>query len=373
MSTILRRARTTSISRQLKRRFSYVQSVNTDELKADLRSDTVTKPTKEMRRIMSECAVGDDVMKEDPNVNLLQKTFAEMTGKEAALFVPTGTMGNLCCVLSHCNQRGNEVIIGRSYHIFRWEQGGASQLGGVTFNTLNNNADGTLNLNEIEDNIRPDDSHFPITKLICIENSVNFHGGAVLTTDYVNSVAEIAQRRGLKLHMDGARIFNATTALGTDIKTHLQNVDTVSVCLSKGLCAPVGSIIAGPADFIRAAHRIRKAVGGGMRQAGILASVGLHSITEMTDRLKEDHRRAKTLWDEMSSLGYDMADPHSTNMVRWRVHGIEPKEFQRKCAAHGVLVSVVEKNVFRACFHNDVDDEGLEAAIKAVRSLAVDN
>ncbi|MEZ4683833.1 MAG: low-specificity L-threonine aldolase [Caldilineaceae bacterium] len=245
----------------------------------DLRSDTVTKPTAAMRQAMAEAEVGDDVYGEDPTINRLEAMTAEMLGKEAALYVASGTMGNLTAVLAHCN-RGDEIILGDRCHIFRSEQGGAAALGGVHPMAIRNQADGTLDLAEVEANIRGDNEHYPVTKLICVENTHNFCGGRVLSLDYMDAIGDLAHQHGLKLHVDGARLWNAAVALGVAPARLLKHADTASVCLSKGLAAPVGSLVAGDKAFIARARRMRKVAGGGMRQAGILAAAGIVAITE---------------------------------------------------------------------------------------------
>ncbi len=237
----------------------------------DLRSDTVTRPTPAMRQAMADAVVGDDVYGEDPTIRRLEEMVAARLGKEAAVFVPSGTMGNLVSVLSHCG-RGDELILGDQSHIFHYEQGGSAAVGGVHPRPLPNHADGTIDLNQIEDAIRSDNEHYPVTRLIALENTHNRCGGAVLTPEYVDSVGALAQAHGLKLHVDGARLWNAAVALHETPARLVAAADSVSVCFSKGLAAPVGSAVAGSHAFIRQARRMRKQVGGGMRQAGVLAA-----------------------------------------------------------------------------------------------------
>jgi len=243
----------------------------------DLRSDTVTKPTEEMRRAMAMAEVGDDVYGEDPTINRLQEMAAEMMGKEAGLFVPSGTMGNLLSVLNVCG-RGDEVIMGNLGHTFLFEAGGISALGGVFPHTLPNQADGSLLLSDIENAIRPDDIHDPITRMVILENTHNRCGGTVLTPEYTQSVADLAHKHQLHLHLDGARIFNAAAALGVKAAQLTAPVDSVTFCLSKGLCAPVGSVVCGSREFIKQGLRTRKVLGGGMRQAGVLAAAGIIAL-----------------------------------------------------------------------------------------------
>jgi threonine aldolase len=260
----------------------------------DLRSDTVTKPTPEMIEAMSCAVCGDDVYGDDPTTNRLEALAAERLGKEAAMYVPSGTMGNLVAILTHCN-RGDEMIVGEYAHIFYDEAGGSAAVGGVQPYPLRNSADGTIPLEEIETAIRPDDIHFARSRLICLENTQSECGGTPLTLEYTRAVADIAQRYGLKLHLDGARIFNAAVALGVPAKDLAEPADSVMFCISKGLCAPIGSILCGSADFIRQARRARKQLGGGMRQVGVIAAAGIVALEQMVDRLADDHRRAKTL------------------------------------------------------------------------------
>ena len=255
----------------------------------DLRSDTVTPPTEEMRAAMAKAPLGDDVYGEDPTVNTLQAMAAAMLGKEAGLFVPSGTMGNLASILAHCN-RGDEIILGNLAHTFLYEAGGMAALGGVHPHTIPNQPDGTLDPDDIRAAIRADDAHLPPTRLITLENTHNRCGGAALSVAYTRSIGELAAEHGLILHLDGARIFNAAAVLGVSPAELTAPADSVTFCLSKGLCAPVGSVICGSQDFIRKAHRIRKQLGGGMRQAGVLAAAGIVALESIVPRLAEDHQ-----------------------------------------------------------------------------------
>jgi len=282
----------------------------------DLRSDTVTHPTPAMREAMYRAEVGDDVMGEDPTVNRLQEVAAERIGKEAALFVTSGTMGNLISLLTHC-QRGEEVIVGDQAHIFRYEAGGSSALGGIAQFQIPNNPDGTLPLDRIEAAIRGSDQHEARTRLIALENTHNRCGGTVLPLEYLKQVRELADRHDLKVHLDGARIFNAAVALGADVKAITQYVDSVTFCLSKGLSAPIGSVICGSQDFIAQARRYRKMLGGGMRQAGVLAAAGIVALEKMIDRLAEDHSNARRLAEglaDMPGVAIDL-DRVQTNII----------------------------------------------------------
>ena len=267
----------------------------------DLRSDTLTRPTPLMRQAMSKANVGDDVFGEDPTVNLLEEMVAKRLGKEAALFVPSGTMANMVSQMTHCG-RGDEVILGDQSHIFFYEQGGSSALGGIHPRTVDNQPDGKMTLHHIEAAIRNDDIHFPITRLIVLENTHNRCNGSPLDAAYMNSVGKLARRYGLKIHVDGARLFNASTALGVDAKDLVAEADSVSICLSKGLAAPVGSVVSGNQDFISEARRNRKVVGGGMRQAGIIAAAGIVALTEMVDRLADDHENAGKLAEGLANM-----------------------------------------------------------------------
>jgi len=282
----------------------------------DLRSDTVTQPTPEMREAMYKAELGDDVFGDDPTVNRLEEMSAAKMGKEAAVFVASGTMGNLVSLLTHCG-RGEEVIVGDQAHIFRYEAGGSSALGGIAQFQIPNNPDGTLPLDKVEAAIRGGDQHEPRTKLIALENTHNRCGGTILTPEYMNEVRALANRHGLRVHLDGARIFNASVALGIDVKELTQYADSVTFCLSKGLSAPVGSVICGPKDFIAEARRNRKRLGGGMRQAGVLAAAGIVALEKMIDRLADDHANARRLAEGLADTpGYIVDVDHvQTNII----------------------------------------------------------
>ncbi|MBT8352811.1 MAG: low-specificity L-threonine aldolase, partial [Deltaproteobacteria bacterium] len=260
----------------------------------DLRSDTITKPTPSMLRAMTQAEVGDDVFGEDPTINRLEEMAAERLGKEAALFVASGTMANLVSQLAHCG-RGDEMILGDQAHIFFYEQGGSAAIGGIHPRTIPNQPDGKIALQDIEAAIRPENVHFPRTKLVLIENTHNRCNGNPLEVDYMNSVGTLAGSYKLKVHVDGARIFNAAVALGVDAKDLVSQADSVSFCLSKGLAAPVGSLVCGTYSFIEKARRARKVIGGGMRQAGVLAAAGIIALSEMIERLVDDHANANKL------------------------------------------------------------------------------
>ena len=338
----------------------------------DLRSDTVTRPTEAMRQAMLAADVGDDVYGEDPTVNRLEALTAEMLGKEAAVFVASGTMGNLVSVLSHC-QRGDEMILGDSAHIFLYEQGGSAALGGVQPRTLRNLPDGTLDLAEVAASIRGDNEHFPITRLVCVENTHNRCGGRPIPVAYMDAVGELALSHGLKLHVDGARLWNAAVALNVAPARLVRDADSVTVCLSKGLAAPVGSVIAGSGEFIRKARRNRKVLGGGMRQAGILAAAGIVAISEMVERLADDHANAKRLargLAQIDGIGVNL-DAVETNMVFFNVTREDMTATQLSAALkdHGVLISPTGERSLRAVLHYEVSGADVEEAIEAVRSV----
>lgn len=339
----------------------------------DLRSDTVTKPTSEMREAMAKAEVGDDVYGEDSTVNRLQEIAAEMTGHEAGLFVTSGTMGNLSATLSHCG-RGDEVILGKGNHMYRYEAGGISVLGGVHSCQLPNQPDGSLLLEDIESAIRYDDPHQPITRLIALENTHNYCGGTVQSVEYTRQVAEFAHERGLKVHLDGARVFNAAAALDIPVKELTGLVDSVTFCLSKGLSAPVGSVLCGSKDFIEKAHRARKILGGGMRQAGILAAAGIIALDKMTNRLWEDHIRARKLAEGLSknrSLVLDKGTP-ATNMIFMNLSDdvdMSANDIAKKLKEHGVLPGISGARRFRLVLHYWVDDEDVEKTVSAFKAV----
>ena len=338
-------------------------------MRIDLRSDTVTQPTPEMRRAMAEAEVGDDVFGEDPTINRLEAMAAERLGKEAALFVPSGTMANLAAVLTHCG-RGDEMILGDLSHTFLYEAGGAAALGGVHPRTLPTAPDGRLDLQAIEDAIRPDDVHFPTTRLVCLENTHNRCGGAVLDAHYLQQVGELARRNGLRLHIDGARIFNAAAALDTPVRELAAPADSIAFCLSKALCAPVGSLLCGTSEFIRTARRTRKQLGGGMRQAGILAAAGIVALETMPGRLAQDHRRARALAQGLiAQSGLDVENPEpASNMIYFRLTpaaGLDAEELRDRLKSEGVLIHPVGSHRVRLVLHYWIDDAGVEATLSA--------
>lgn len=338
----------------------------------DLRSDTVTKPTDAMRQAMATAEVGDDVYGEDPTVNRLEKMVAELLGKEAALYVSSGTMGNLTAVLAHCG-RGDEMILGDRCHIFRSEQGGAAAFGGVHPMAIRNQADGTLDLEEVAANIRGDNEHYPITKLICIENTHNFCGGRVLPVAYMDAIGELAHQHGLKLHVDGARLWNAAVALNVSPARLLQHADTASVCLSKGLGAPVGSLVVGDEAFIAKARRARKAAGGGMRQAGIIAAAGIVAVSDMVERLSDDHANAKALAEGLNALEGIAVNPAEveTNLVFFELtrDDMSAAQLVNGLAAHGIKLSASGGRRLRAVLNHHVTAEHVTEVLNAFREV----
>jgi len=338
----------------------------------DLRSDTVTLPTDAMRRAMAGAELGDDVYGEDPTVRRLESLAAETTGKEAALLVPSGTMANLISLLTHCG-RGDEVILGDQAHIFFYEQGGSAAVGGIHPRTVANRPDGTFDLNAVKDAIRGDDPHFPRTRLIAVENTHNRCSGSPLPPDYLQAVAAVAAEHGLGIHMDGARIFNAAMALDVPVTALTAPVDSLSFCLSKGLAAPVGSLICGRAAFIRAARRNRKLLGGGMRQAGVIAAAGIVALQEMTERLAEDHHNARLLADGLSAMRWVQVDPERvrTNIVYVDLDPAGPSatETLARLAEEGVQVGVTGPRQFRAVTHYGITGGDVENALKAFATI----
>jgi len=339
----------------------------------DLRSDTVTLPTPEMREAMYRAELGDDVYGEDPTVNRLQEMAAERMGKEAALFVASGTMGNLVCLLTHCG-RGDEAIMGHLAHSFLFEAGGSAAVGGIHPHTVPNQPDGTILLEDIEAAIRPDNEHYPRSRLVCLENTHNRCGGAVLTPQYTSAVCELAHAHGLSVHLDGARIFNAAIALGVDVKELVRDADSVLFCLSKGLSCPVGSLVCGSADFIRRARRNRKALGGGMRQVGVLAAAGIVALETMVDRLAEDHQNARRLAEGIAATAWLAIDLErvQTNIVIFGLGDevqMTPQEFVAALAQRGVKLNSVGGRRFRAVTHCGISAEDIETSIAALQQV----
>ncbi len=334
----------------------------------ELRSDTFTLPTESMRRAMAEAEVGDDVYDEDPTVHRLQERAAQMTGKDAALFLPTGTMGNLCALLGH-TQPTEEAILESDSHIFRSEVAGASVVGGIQLRPLDT-ADGRLTPAQVRAAVRVADIHQPRTGLLCLENTHNRKGGTCLTPQQTQDLAAVAHAAGFKVHLDGARIFNAAVAQDLDPRRLTGPVDSVMFCLSKGLSAPVGSMLTGSHDFIDHARRTRKMLGGGMRQAGVLAAAGLLALSEGVERLADDHRNARRLAEGLQGLpGIDI-DPLQveTNMVFIRCRTpLTGERFVELCADRGVRAGRSEPNTVRMVTHRGVSTEDVDYAVRAIR------
>lgn len=335
----------------------------------DLRSDTVTLPTPAMRQAMANAEVGDDVFGEDPTVRRLEAMAAERMGKEAALFVVSGTMANLVCLLTHCG-RGDEIIVGDQGHIFLYEVGGCSALGGIHSRQVPNQPDGTLDLAQIEAAMRGDNVHWPRTRLICLENTHNRCGGACLTVEYMNAVRRLADRYGVRVHLDGARIFNAAIALGVDVRQLTRPAHSVDFCLSKGLSAPVGSLVCGTADFIAEARRSRKAVGGGMRQAGVIAAAGIVALEQMVDRLADDHANARRLAEGLAGMPGICLDPTKvqTNIVIFGLADGLPDAagFCQRLAAEGVRMLPISPRQVRAVTHYGIEAGDIEQTLTII-------
>ena len=336
----------------------------------DLRSDTLTNPTQSMRDAMATAEVGDDVFQEDPTVQKLENLSAEKMGKEAALFVPSGCMGNLISLLSHCG-RGDEILLGDRSHISLYEVGGVAALGGVHPRPLPNNNDGTISIDLLEKGIRHSDIHCPPTRLICLENTHNFCQGSPITPDYMTEVRKIANKFGLKIHLDGARIFNAAVALGVPVAKLTEKVDSVMFCLSKGLSAPVGSLVCGSSDFIVKARKARKMVGGGMRQVGHIAAAGLIAINEQVDRLQEDHDNAKFLASQLSVLDGIEVDVTriKTNIIFFKLTGIDGEVLLNQLEQNQIKILMTDADVFRAVLHREVSKEQVQTVVKTFQSI----
>ncbi len=338
----------------------------------DLRSDTVTTPPPAMRQAMAHALVGDDVYGEDPTVNRLEALVAQRLGKEAALFVSSGTMGNLVSVLSHCG-RGDALLLGDPAHIFHYEPGGSSAVGGVHPHLLPNQPDGTIDLDRIAKAIRSDNEHNPATRLIALENTHNRCGGSVLPPDYVDAVGELARAHNLALHIDGARLWNAAQALGLPPARLVAAADSVSVCISNGLAAPVDTAVAGSQTFIRRARRMRKQLGGGTRQAGVLAAAALVALEEMVDRLTEDHRHARQLADGLAALDGIELDPTriQTNIVYFKVNqpGWDAARLSQALAATEIRINPTGPNQLRAVTHYQISAEQVDWTVATVKNL----
>jgi threonine aldolase len=331
----------------------------------DLRSDTVTKPTAGMRAAMAAAEVGDDVYGEDPTVNRLEKMAAELLGKEAALFVCSGTQSNLLGVMAHC-ERGDEYLVGQQAHTYKYEGGGAAVLGSIQPQPLDNEPDGSLDLAKVAAAVKPqDDPHFARTRLLCLENT---QGGKVLSLQYLEEAERFARARSLGLHLDGARLFNATVKLGVTVDEAARHFDTISVCLSKGLGAPVGSILCGSKELIAKARRWRKVLGGGMRQAGVLAAAGIYALIHHVDRLHEDHENARRLADGLGQIDELSVDPWSaqTNMVFIKLAPDVSASLKKYLAVAGILIG--SGSTLRLVTHLDVSQQDVARVINAMKS-----
>jgi threonine aldolase len=348
----------------------------------DLRSDTVTLPSPQMREAMYRAEVGDDVYGEDPTINRLQELAAEMTGKEAALFVPTGTMGNTAAVLAHAG-RGEAVMVGDQSHIYRYEVGGASTLGGAPMYVIPTSPDGMLDLEKIKHGItNGSDEHTAPTALLCIENTHNRCGGAVLSIKQIEALTSLAHEHSVQVHMDGARIFNAATALGIPVSTLARTIDSMMFCLSKGLSAPVGSMVVGSKAFIDKAHRMRKLLGGGMRQAGIIAAAGIVALEQMVGRLAEDHENGQRLAHGLADYPQIEINVERvmTNIVNFsvlnaqhqRLTDAETLQFLDKAREHGVLMGTMGEGTIRAVTHYGISADDISTALAGIRRALID-
>ena len=342
------------------------------ERRIDLRSDTLTMPTPDMRRAMAEAELGDDVFHEDPTVNRLEELAAERMGKEAGLLVASGTQGNLIGVVSH-TQRGDEVICGDQCHIFHYEVAGCAVVGSLQLRPIRN-VEGTLLPEDVEAAIRPPDIHNPRTSVVCLENTHNREGGVAITAEQTAAVANVAHRRGVAVHLDGARVFNAAVGLGVDVRTLTAPVDSVTFCLSKGLGSPVGSVLCGTKDFIAIARKYRKMLGGGMRQAGVLAAAGIVSLTTMVDRLAEDHANARRLAEGLSEIpGIEIDQSGArTNLVFFDVSApMGAAGLVTRLRDHGVICTSGYFNRIRMVPHYGVDRADIEHTLRAIREILV--
>jgi len=331
----------------------------------DLRSDTVTKPTPAMRKVIAEAEVGDDVWGDDPTVNRLETLAAEMVGMESALYVTSGTQSNLVGIMCHC-QRGEEYIVGQSAHTYKYEGGGAAVLGSIQPQPLEVESNGTISLDKIRGAIKPDDFHFAITRLLCLENTI---GGQVLPMTYIKEATDLAKSHGLNNHLDGARLFNAAVKLGCDATEITKNFDSVSICLSKGLGAPVGSVLCGSKDFIKTARRWRKMLGGGMRQAGIIAAAGIYALENNIDRLSDDHDNARLLGEglaKIDELEVDMDALH-TNMVFFKPRNGDFQALTDYLGRNNILVDAEKK--IRLVTHMQVSSEDMLKVISVVKNF----
>ncbi len=326
----------------------------------DFRSDTVTQPTEAMRQAMAQADIGDDVYGDDPTVNALEEQAAELAGFEAALFTASGTQANLLALMAHC-ERGDEYLCGQQAHNYKFEGGGAAVLGSIQPQPIDNEADGTLCLERVAAAIKPDDIHFARTRLLSLENTI---GGKVLPMDYLARAQALAFEKGLKLHLDGARVFNAAVAQNVPLATIAQHFDSLTICLSKGLAAPVGSLLVGDEALIRKARRWRKVLGGGMRQAGILAAAGQLALSDMVERLAEDHDNARYLAEQLAGLGRVTVDECATNMVFASFAHDDLKALNAHLLADGCKLSLAAKT--RLVLHKDVNRQAVDALVASL-------
>jgi len=338
----------------------------------DLRSDTVTLPSQEMRQAISNAELGDDVFSEDPTINLLEQKAADMIGKDAAILVPSGTMGNLASILVHCD-RGTEIILGHKSHTFLYEGGGISAFGGIHSRQLHNNEDGTIDIEEIKSAIRIKNDHFPPTSAISLENTHNMCFGSPLSVEYINSVADIADENGLKLHIDGARLFNAAIALNVAVRDFVKRADSVTFCMSKGLAAPVGSVVCGNEDFIYEVRRIRKALGGGMRQAGIIAAAGIVSMDMAEAQLAKDHENALMLAKGISTINGLTIDVKKikTNIIYFGLNSskISGSQLVSAMENQGIKFFETSPNTFRLVTHHGITNRDIEKTIDSLMKI----
>jgi threonine aldolase len=333
----------------------------------DLRSDTVTKPSPAMREAAADAEVGDDVYGEDPTINDLEATFAELVGKEAALFVPSGTMGNQIAAKVH-TEAGQEALVERESHVYKWELGGLAQHAGLQARTIDGGDRGVVTPRAVRDGYVEEDDHRPGTGLLCLENTHNSKGGTAIAAERIDAACETAHDHGVAVHLDGARLFNAAAALETDAARLAREVDSVMCCLSKGLGAPVGSMLAGSEAFVEAAHRVRKLFGGGMRQAGMIAAPGLLAL-DNRERLAEDHENARRLAEELDAIEGLSAREPETNIVL--VETADPAEaFLERCEREDVLGVPFGEHVVRFCTHLDVDTDDIDAAVRRIERAA---
>lgn len=337
-----------------------------NSFKGDFRSDTVTQPTEGMLQAMASTPVGDDVYGDDPAVNELQERFAALVGKEMSVFFPSGTQSNLAAILTHCG-RGSDLLVGNKYHTYVFEAGGASVLGGISFTPLPTEEDGSISNESIASHVKPDDPHFPETRLLCLENTVS---GNALTVDVLKENAVTARKFGLGVHLDGARLFNAAIELNVNPIEIANIADTVSVCLSKGLGAPVGTLLAGPSSLERSIKRNRKILGGGMRQSGYLAAAGLYALDNHVNRLAEDHNRARLLADSLVDLAQrrGVRIIQKTNMVFFEPHPNDHQPLLDHLRSDGFLVTG-KKPAFRFVTHLGIDDRDVEMFVYSIKNF----